>query len=78
MSHSCQNRGGCRQQCPEYQNEADPPEHRPLRFFVIVGVATTMAVALMVLLTCLHPGAVLPAIAAFLWVLGRFLGKDLP
>ena len=78
MSHSCQSRGGCSRQCLAPQDEVDPSEPRPLRFFVIVGVATTMAVTLFVVLTILHPGAVLPAIAAFFWVLGRFLGKDLP
>ena len=77
MSHSCQSRGGCRQQCPEYRDDVElPAQPKTIRFFVIVGVATTVMAVLIVILTCLYPGVVLPAIAAFFWVLGRLLGKE--
>ena len=81
MSRNCSPRSNqncrCQQQCLDPDEEVEPVgQHRPLRFFIIVGVTTTVLVTLTVVLTCLYPGAVLPAIAAFLYVLGgRLLGK---
>jgi len=76
MSCSNQNQG-CGRRCQEAECEPDSGDLRkPIRFFLIVGVASCL---LVILLVVFFPGAVLTALAAFMWVLGaKLLGKDLP
>ena len=78
MSHSCSNSGrGCRQNCFEPEGEVEPKQRPSVRFFIIVGVITSLAICLLAAFTILYPGAMLPALAAFMWVLGaRLLGKN--
>ena len=76
---SNQNRG-CGKQCQDVNCEVDSRDRsKSIRFFLVVGVLTSLVVALFVIFACIFPGAVFSALAAFLWVLGAcLLGKDLP